>query len=238
MKKGLALGITAAVGIGFFSGCGDRLPAMSYEQEKIVVEYAAQALLHHMKNYESRLVDLSLYGEEQTEPENPDAGKMDPTADTDTTDVSEEPQAPSTNMQATLSLGELLMPEGTEITFTGYRIADHYPESDTPVFVLDADEGKKLLVMSFEVANRTDTEMTVDLLSQEVVGEIELNGTEKTKVLSTLLLDDLLTFAGNVEAGGSRELVLIAEVNADVTDFENARLLLYKDSDVAAVSLQ
>lgn len=38
MKKGLALGITAAIGISFFSGCGDRLPAMTYEQEKIVVE--------------------------------------------------------------------------------------------------------------------------------------------------------------------------------------------------------
>ena len=130
------------------------------------------------------------------------------------------------------------MPEGAEITFVGYRITDHYPEGDTPVFALDAEEGKKLLVMSFEVANRTDTEMTVDLLSQEVVGEIELSGTEKTKVLSTLLLDDLLTFVGNVETGGSRELVLIAEVNADVTDFGGARLLLYKGSDVAVVSLQ
>lgn len=238
MKKGLILGITAAIGIGFFSGCGDRLPAMSYEQERIVVEYAAQALLHHMKNYDSRLVDLSLYGEEQTQPEDSDAGKMDPTADTDTTDVSEEPQEPSADIQPTLSLGELLMPEGAEITFMGYRITDHYPENDTPVFVLDADEGKKLLVMSFEVANRTDAEMSVDLLSQEVVGEVELNGTEKTKVLSTLLMDDLLTFVGNVEAGGYIELVLISEVNADVADFGGARLLLYKDSDVAVVSLQ
>lgn len=238
MKKGLALGITAAIGISFFSGCGDRLPAMTYEQEKIVVEYAAQALLHHMKNYESRLVDLSLYDTEPAKPEDSDAGKMDPTADTDTTDVSEDPQAPSADTQPTLTLGELLMPEGAEITFVGYRITDHYPEGDTPVFALDAEEGKKLLVMSFEVANRTDAEMAVDLLSQEVVGEVELNGTEKTKVLSTLLMDDLLTFIGDVEAGGSRELVLIAEVNADVTDFGGARLLLYKGSDVAVVSLQ
>ncbi len=238
MKKGLILGITTAIGISFFSGCGDKLPAMSYEQERIVVEYAAQALLHHMKNYDSRLVDLSLYDEEQTQPEDPNAGKMDPAADTDTTDVSEDPQAPSTDTEPTLSLGELLMPDGAEITFMGYRITDHYPENDTPVFVFDADEGKKLLVMSFEIANRTDADMTIDLLSQEVVGEIELNGTEKTKVLSTLLLDDLLTFVGNVEAGSSIELVLISEVNADVTDFGGARLLLYKNSDIAVVPLQ
>lgn len=237
MRIRVILGMMAVMLLGFCSGCGAKLPEMSAEQERIVVEYAAQALLHHMKDYESRLVDLSLY-EEKTE-EKTEEGGMDPVADTPVTDISETPETEDgETAELAVSLQELLMPEGITLSYTGFQIADHYPEGSNPVFVLDADSGKKLLVMLFAVSNQSDAAVQLDLLSAEARGEVVFADGTKSKVLSTLLLEDLFTCKEEIEAGGSREFVLIAEVGEDALEMEGATLKLYRDTGYAELSLE
>lgn len=239
MKIRVTFGILAVVLLSFFSGCGEKLPEMSAEQERIIVEYAAQALLHHMKDYESRLVDLSLYAEQAEPDEKKEEGRMDPVADTPVTDIAETPDdTTETETVPAVSPDELLMPEGVELQYTGCRITDHYPEGDEPVFVLNAEQGKTLLVMSFTLTNRSDESAKLDLLTAEARGEVVFGGGDKAKVLSTLLLEDLFTFNGELGAGESRELVLVAEIEEDRTEIGDAGLRLYKGTSCAEISLQ
>lgn len=241
MKIRVTFGILAVVLLSFFSGCGEKLPEMSAEQERIIVEYAAQALLHHMKDYESRLVDLSLYAEQAEPDEKKEEGRMDPVADTPVTDIAEAPDDTTETKTETVPLvspDELLMPEGVELQYTGCRITDHYPEGDAPVFVLNAEQGKALLVMSFTLTNCSDASAKLDLLTAEARGEVVFGGGEKAKVLSTLLLEDLFTFNGELGTGESRELVLVAEIEEDRTEIRDAGLRLYKGTACAEISLQ
>lgn len=239
MKTRMTLGILAVALLGFFSGCGEKLPEMSAEQERIVVEYAAQALLHHMKNYESRLVDLSLYVEQEKPDEKEEEGRMDPVADTPVTDIAEKPDdTTGTEAMPSVSPEELLMPEGVELQYTGFLVTDHYPQADAPVFVLNAEQGKALLVMSFTLTNQSEEAVKLDLLTSEVRGEVVLDGGEKAKVLSTLLLEDLFTYNGELGAGESRELVLVAEIGEDMTEIGDAGLRLYKGTESAELALR
>ena len=51
------------------SGCGNTIPALSEEQEALVVEYASTAVLKHDANYQGKLVDLSTLSNEEETPE-------------------------------------------------------------------------------------------------------------------------------------------------------------------------
>lgn len=197
----------------FLTGCAGGLPEMSAEQENAVVEYAAGVLMRHMKDFDSRLVDLSLYKEpvKEQEPEKePEQGGMDQPADTDTIDVTEE--------VSDMTLQQLLMPEGMEISYTGFAFLDTYPPEGeaNPYFRLDASEGKKLLVMSFVAYNTTEEEIKCDVISLNPHFSVTINDTKPQNALHTMLLDDLSTYIGKVEASGTVSLVLLAEIDADV----------------------
>ena len=67
----------ALTGLIFLSGCAS-FPEMTEEQEEAIVEYAAGLLIQNMKDYDSRLVDLSLYADPEVLPEEtptPESGR-------------------------------------------------------------------------------------------------------------------------------------------------------------------
>lgn len=217
-----------------FAGCGEKLPQMTEEQEDKIVEYAAGIVMQHMKDDDSRLVDLSLYEEkpEEVPPESePETGKMDETADTETIDIGSEGDFGT--------LDELLVPEGISITYTGYKMVNSYPDdgSGNPYFALDASSGKKLLVMQFTLQNITETEMEVDIFSLFPKCTVTINGTEKTNILSTMLLDDLSTYIGSVSGGEEVSLVLLAEVDSSTSETIDSLQLKVKTDDGSVTTL-
>ncbi|MCM1087931.1 MAG: hypothetical protein NC419_07215, partial [Muribaculaceae bacterium] len=55
-------------GIGIaciLTGCGNTMPELTEEENDIITEYAVSLLLKYDKNYNSRLIDLAAYEEEQ-----------------------------------------------------------------------------------------------------------------------------------------------------------------------------
>lgn len=200
----------------FLTGCGATLPEMTAEQEDKIVEYAAGLVMRHTNDYESRLVDLSLYSnpmeEDDTEEQKKEeTGKMDEVADTEIVDVTEE---------GTMTLEEVLLPEGMELSYLGCRVTDSYPdgEGSDPFFALDATEGKKLVIMQFLIKNNSGQEAEIDIFSQLPMSTLVINGNETVGILSTMLLDDLSTFIGSIMDGGEVALVLIAETDCQNTE--------------------
>ncbi|MGN1149033.1 MAG: hypothetical protein ACI4TB_11445 [Lachnospiraceae bacterium] len=217
-----------------FSGCGEKLPQMTEEQENQIVEYAAGIVMQHMRDDESRLVDLSLYEEKPEDvpqESEPETGKMDETADTETIDITGEGNFGT--------LDELLVPQGISIIYTGCKIVDSYPddESGNPYFALDASTGKKLLVMQFSLQNMTETEIEVDIFSLFPKFTVTINGTEKESVLSTMLLDDLSTYIGNMAGGEEVALVLLTEVDSSVSEMIDSLQLKVKTDDGSVTTL-
>lgn len=197
-------------GLLCITGCGASLPEMTEEQEKAIVDYAVNIVMRHTKDYDSRLVDLSMYEEHEPEQE-PDAeeepGGMDPVADT--------PVVDSSAGEGVGSIAQVLLPENIDIGFTGYRLADTYPDgdSDNPYFTLeDASAGNKYLVLEFTMSNHTGTDQEIDIFSMAPRFIVLINGTERRPALTTMLLDDLGTYVGSLGADEEIKLVLIAEI--------------------------
>lgn len=194
------------------TGCGAALPEMTQDQEDAIVEYAADIVMRHAKDYDTRLVDLSLYEdrfEEQKEPEDTvqkEEGGMDPVADT--------PVIDSSAGENIGNIAQVLLPEGISVRYTGYKAVDSYPDGDSanPYFALDASDGNKYLVLSFVMSNDTGMKQEIDIFSMAARFTVLLNQTERRPALSTMLLDDMGTYVGSLEAGEEVELVLLAEI--------------------------
>lgn len=234
-KMKIVLGVALSC-LFVLTGCGGTLPEMTAEQEDKIVEYAAAAIMRHTNDYDSRLVDLSLYsnptdGVEETEPEE-EQGTMDDVADTETVDIGEE---------GSMTLDQVLLPEGVQIQFGGYAVLDTYPDGagDDPYFALDASDGKKLLVLQFVVKNVSGQEADIDIFSQMPKCTLVINGTETVGILSTMLLDDLSTFIGSVMDGGEAELVLLAETSSQsAEEISSLRLTVKTETGNATTTLK
>ena len=109
-------------------------------------------------------------------------------------------------------------PEGVSITYEDYMVADSYPEDgvEDDYFALDASMGKKLLVLRFHLTNGSEQEETIDLLNTNSRYIITVNDSIRANALTTMLPNDMSTYAETLEPGQTQELVLLLEVNEDV----------------------
>lgn len=224
-------------GMVLLSGCG-ALPEMTQEQEDAIVEYAAGLLIKNMKDYDSRLVDLSLYNEvptgtEETEETQEEPGGMDEVADTEVIDKVEG--------ESYGSFESLLVPEGVTISFVESRVTDTYPDdgNSDAFFALDATEGNRLLVLQFHLKNTTAEEVEIDIFSRAPKCVVTLNDAEQSYALSTMLLDDLSTYVDTVSAGEEVSLVLLAEMETSALEVVNSiKLKVITDAGSVTTLLQ
>lgn len=239
---GIALGVLT----GFLlTGCGAALPEMTQEQEEQIVNYAVALALKYHEGQESRLVDLSYYEEEESseavsapeaseDSDEQQKGGMDPVKDTDTADISEDNRVQST-IEGFFGL------EGIRIDYTGAFFCDAYPEeSGEELFLsVDATAGMKILAVSFEMQNISDSAANIDFLSVSPRIRLILNEGRSMPVLTSLLPEDLTTYQGTVEAGETVKLVILAEVEeADAGEIRTLEVTMKSDSNNARIKLQ
>lgn len=194
--------------LAMLSGCG--VPAMSYEDEQRIVNYAANVALKYDGNYQDRLVDLSKYDTplpEAPSVEEEESAGMDPVEDTDTIDV-------SGGQGSISSIDEFYALEGFAIDFVDYQTCKTYPDGsvDDLYFTLDATAGKTLLVLKFKITNESAQPAMLDMISLSPVLRLQINGERNVGVMQTMLLDDITSYKGTLDAGESIDLVLLAQI--------------------------
>lgn len=221
-KKAICVStLTLAVAL---TGCGNAIPDMTSQQEDLVVEYAADVLLKHSKNYDSKLVELSVVREaeereaamqeavrqaarEEEQAEQEEAESEGASNDVEIIDNTGEAAA-----QNSTSIEDFLKLDSVKFTYTGYETSSLYPEQGEELFfVMNATDGNKLLVLKFQTENLLDTENALDIAQSGTRFKIMVNGVEKN-ALTTMLLNDLAYYQGTLSAKESQELVLICEV--------------------------
>lgn len=221
-KKAICVStLTLAVAL---TGCGNAIPDMTSQQEELVVEYAADVLLKHSKNYDSKLVELSVVREAEEREAAMQEAVREAAREEELAEQEETESEGASNdveiidntgeaaVQNPTSIEDFLMLDSVKFTYTGYETSSLYPEQGEELFfVMNATDGNKLLVLKFQTENLLDTENALDIAQSGTRFKIRVNGVEKN-ALTTMLLNDLAYYQGTLSANESQELVLICEV--------------------------
>ena len=155
------------------------------------------------------------------------------TTDPDSGDTSEQTQESesaetevSTEVTDTNAI-TLSADESQEITqdiflsYQGYSVSSTYPESSKS-YVVNADKGKKLLVLRFDLYNGSDSEKAVNMIPLGLSFKIILNGVDIGYSSVTFLPNDLSSFAGTIDSRAHESVVVLTQISdKDSTKIES-----------------
>lgn len=229
------------------SGCGQNaIPEMTADEMQIIGEYAAITLMKYDASRRSRLValpdDFDPFAPE-TPPEQETPSAPEPTkepsgmGETDNTPVVDMTQQES----GPASMEEMLkVAEEVSITYLGAGLYDVYPDSgEIGGFALPASQGKKLLVLNFQILNGGQQEQRVDIASQNMTFRVNVNSGYTRTAMYAMLPDDMTAFKETIPAGESAEAVLIIEVEqGSIDEIQTISLSLKNDEDVYTIQLK
>lgn len=243
-KNNIAKGLAAVMlGSILLTGCGSVIPNMTEEEERAVGEYAALLLLKYDANHRSRLVDLSLIEEQEKETRK---DVEEPVTTPAPTIIEELPSAPVINhtegtQSSVSSISQFFgLADGVTINYRDMKVCDSYPDNGQTdgFFSLDASDGKKLLVLGFEITNNSGVEQGINILDKNPVCKITVNDNYTRTALMTMLTNDLSTYMGSVGAGETEEVVLLIEIDQEISDTVGSiSLTLKNDTDTFVTPL-
>ncbi len=220
-KKGIACGALLCAMAMTMTACGNQIPDLTEDESQRVGEYAAVTLLKYDANNRSRLVDPDVVIARLEKDAAKEAGRQEqaPTEEQPGGTGASEVEMPTAQEDIMTSLEDFFgLAAGVTLTYQDYQIADSYPEdgSSDAYFALDASAGKKLLVLRFALTNGTAQEENVDFLSTASRYIITVNNSIRGNALTTMLSNDMSTYAETLQPGETQDLVLLLEVNEDV----------------------
>lgn len=220
-KKGIACGALLCAVILTMTACGNEIPNLTEEESQRVGEYAAVTLLKYDANNRSRLVDPEIVIAKLEKDAAKEAARQENTQTEEQPEqtTASEVEMPTAQEDITTSLEDFFgLTEGVTLTYEDYQVADSYPEdgSTEDYFALDASAGKKLLVLRFTLTNGSDQEQNIDFLSTSSRYIITVNDSIRGNALTTMLPNDMSTYAETLNPEETQELVLLMEVNEDV----------------------
>lgn len=243
MKKGKVLGLFAMSAM-LLTGCIDAMPELTAEQSDIITEYAAGLLLKYSPNYNYRIADeeevLAAMAARQEAAEPETAAETEPETDivqaegeanqnTSPTEAETETEAEQIQFVADLDFAAELGIDDLIIRYQSFEICSAYPGDNTG-FSVDAAQGKKLLVMHFDMEGLPEEDVDCNLFDYEIKMRVNINDTGSTSVLSTLIPNDLGTYMDIVPAGEIVDVVAVAEID-DMTAEEIQTLTLHAASN-------
>ena len=237
-KRRLLAGLIAC-GIFVTTGCGQVID-LTDEENHLIAEYAAELLLKYDRNYDTRYNPDELEDTTETMTET-DATTEATTEVVSTTEAATTEQDAPADGQTTQAqpvtdeavkedIGATVDSDFDIAAFVGesrisvryayYMVVDSYPSYDQDGMYIEvqAPEGYKLLVLKFEVENKTNEEQAVDLYNKDVNYNIVVDNSRTTKQRLTILADDLYTYDKTIQASSREETVLLYTVSDSVAN--------------------
>ena len=244
-KRGVVCGALLCTMALTMTACGNVIPELTEDESQRIGEYAAVTLLKYDANNRSRLVDPEIVIAQLQKEADKEARRQEnaqteeqPTGGNTATEV----QTPAAQEDVTASMEDFFgLPMGVTLTYRDYQIADSYPEdgSTDAYFALDASAGKKLLVLRFALTNGSMQEQNIDFLHTSSRYIVTVNGSTRANALTTMLSNDMSTYAETLSPGETQELVLLIEVKEDVAGaVQSLSLRLKNASNEYTIQLQ
>lgn len=236
MKKKLMF-IFISLMLAMMTGCVEKIE-LTEEQEAKFIGYAVYSVLEHDNNYMVGLNHVDLEAEKPSE--TPTEPVEDPTNSNGENGNSSTGGENGNTATKYVTMESALGTDGLSIDYTGLQVCSSYPETDgEPVFVIKAYEGKKLVVLKFNVTNKSGADYAIDFVTKDLSFRGVFNKSVKTNAHVTLLPEALNTFKGTIPAGMTVEMILVFEMNetyaANITDIT---LDVKSDSEVNTVKIK
>ncbi len=244
------IALVVAVMLGL-SGCGQVID-LTDEENHLIAEYAAELLLKYDRNY-----DTKYDPEEATTEATPTEATTTEAVTEATAEMTTETAVEATT-EAQVSSEESVTEEITTTVADDFDIAafvgenrisvryaynmvvDSYPsyDEDGMYIEVEAPEGYKMLVLKFEVENKTNEDQKIDLYSKDINYNIIVDNTRKTKQMLTILQDDLYTYNKTIAASSREEAVLLYTVSDSVANnMKDLKLLIQYGGASAVIQL-
>ncbi len=112
------------------------------------------------------------------------------------------------------------------LSYQGYSISSTYPESSKS-FVVNADKGKKLLVLRFDLYNGSDSVKSVNMIPLNLTSQIVFNGRNLGYSAVTFLPNDLASYAGNIDSRAHESVVILTQISeSEATSIESLGMVI------------
>ena len=235
----------------FVTGCGSAIPDLTEKETQIVAEYAADLLLKYDKNYEVKVVDTTAYHKEEERKaeevrkaaeaaakEAEAAKKAEEAAKAENSGSDERTEEQKT----VTSIEEFYQMQGFRIQYSGFDVYESYPEQpdgEDLFFALGATDGRKLLVMFFDVTNVSGQELEFNMVDIAPKFKVSVNGASEQSTLFTLLPDELSAYKGTLATDETVRTVIVTEIPIEESEsVESLTLTLKSETDKAQLVLQ
>lgn len=252
MKRKTIEAVLIAAAASLLGGCGAALPNLTEEEYAMVAEFAAGELMKYNKLNEGRIVSdktideqlakeaqfrqntedyLEKIAQEEKEEQNEQKTESGDNAASDT----------QADMTVSADIASFVGMNPITVAYTGMEVCDSYPQSSVEefYFAMDATEGKKLVILKFQLANPTEAEAEVDVLDSGTGFWVSLDGKAGVSILATMLPNDFASYRGTVAAGESQEAVLVLELPEEETSgITSVSLIMRNDKGNAKAVLQ
>ena len=209
------------------------------QQLKLVAEYAAGLLMKYDKSHKNGLtvivpeqpveedpMDISPPSPE--EQETMEIASLDPSVNVSGGNPEDMPGGPGGpeegmpqgNME---SIAAALGIPDFDVTFTGYELADIYPDSDMSgdeamLFSLKSEEGEKLLILHFDLSNNTGADTECRPINSDVKIRLLVNEETRLNQQMTILMNDLKSYDAVMPAGVTEDTVLVFYIDDSLAD--------------------
>lgn len=237
-KRRLLAGLIAC-GIFVTTGCGQVID-LTDEENHLIAEYAAELLLKYDRNYDTRYNPDELEDTTETMTETDATTEATTEVVTTTEAATTEQDAPAdgqttqaqpvtdeavkedigATVDSDFDIAAFVGESRISVRYAYYMVVDSYPSYDQDGMYIEvqAPEGYKLLVLKFEVENKTNEEQAVDLYNKDVNYNIVVDNSRTTRQMLTILADDLYTYDKTIQASSREEAVLLYTVSDSVAN--------------------
>lgn len=227
-------------------GCGDEIPDLTEEQNRMISEYAVGLLMKHDNKKYSRLVEVPEEEElqtyiEETLPDEADSEQLVPEENVeDAVEGAEEIADSAEIFYDDTTVAKFLGFNGISIDYSHYSVASTYPENNSAVYyACDAREGYKFIILYFDITNNTDSEAAVDLTRYRVRYSLSLDGKKYRSSQSTLDPSDISYYKSTLLAGEKRECACVFEFPDELCSQIDIMLLeMKKNNDRTTIKLE
>ena len=160
--------------------------------------------------------------EEQNLTTDPDTGtEIEQTQSEESTETEESTTATDPNAIILSSEESQEIMQDIFLSYQGYMVSSTYPESSKS-YVVNADKGKKLLVLRFDLYNGSDSGKSVNMIPLGLSFKILLNGKDIGYSSVTFLPNDLSSYAGTIDSRAHESVVVLTQISdKDSTKIES-----------------
>ncbi len=229
MRKRISLLIIAAATGAQLSGCGLTSEVSVPEEESgLIAEYAAGLLLKYDSKHEIKLEKIREEEEEAKEEDGTDETPEE-TANATHKELAAATAAP---VDSAVPLGEAMGLAGFNVTYQSYEVCDIYPE-EAPgdmFFSMQASPGKDLMIVHFNLTNTSESEQLCEMVNNNTLFRLVINGSERINAQTTILLNDLKQYQDTIAGYGMVDVVLVFEIAQDAQNSFQTLQLLVEDA--------